>query len=131
MCWKLYTCVSVSGCEGISQHRVSAEERDAGKWDKYSRTGTGACTCRFVPQSHEMYSQAGPSAFALLHELEEFATSTGVVSKKILQEIAMRALSMTLCRGIAQQVIALPTLRPRLGGPPVLPVQPVPTDCLA
>ena len=57
---------------------VAAEAKDALKRDKYGRTGTGAC--RFVPLSHETYGQAGPPAFALLHELEEFAAFTGAVS---------------------------------------------------
>ena len=34
------------------------------------------------PLSHETYGRAGPAAFALLHELAEFAASTGAVSKK-------------------------------------------------
>ena len=79
---------------------VSAEAKDALKRDKYGRTGTGAC--RFVPLFHETYGRAGPPAFALLHELAEFAASTGAVSKKIFMENAMRDLSTTLCRGIAR-----------------------------
>ena len=63
---------------------VSAEAKDALKRDKYGRTGTGAC--RFVPLSHETYGRAGPPAFALLHELADFAASTGAVSKKIFME---------------------------------------------
>ena len=60
---------------------VSAAAKDALKRDKYGRTGTGAC--RFVPLSHETYGRAGPPAFALLHELAEFAASAEAVSKKI------------------------------------------------
>ena len=108
---------------------VSAEAKDALKRDKYGRTGTGAC--RFVPLSHETYGRAGPPAFALLHELAEFAASTGAVSKKIFMENAMRDLSTTLCRGIARQVLASAPLRARLDGRPVLPGRPVPTDGLA
>ena len=89
---------------------ASAEAKDAVKRDKYSRTGTGAC--RFVPLSHETYGRAGPPAFALLHELAEFAASTGVVSKKILMENAMRDLPTT-CRSIARQVLASASLRAR------------------
>ena len=106
---------------------VSAEAKDALKWDKYSRTGT--CACRFVPLSHETYGRACPPAFALLHELAEFSASTGAVSKKIIMENAMRDLSATLCRGIARQVLA--PLRARLDGRPVLRRRPVPTDGLA
>ena len=61
---------------------VSAKAKDALKRGKYGRTGTGAC--RFVPLSHETYGRAGCPAFALLHELAEFAASTGAVSKKDL-----------------------------------------------
>ena len=89
---------------------VSAEAKDALKRDKYGRTGTGAC--RFVPLSHETYGRAGPPAFALLHELAEFAASTGAVPKKIFMKNAMRDLSTTLCRGIARQVLAV-TSAPR------------------
>ena len=64
---------------------VSAKAKDALKRDKYGRTGTGAC--RFVPLSHESYGRAGPPAFALLHELAEFAASTGAVSKKIFMRM--------------------------------------------
>ena len=74
------------------------------KRDKYGRTGTGACC--FVPLSHETYGRAGLPAFALLHELADFAASTAAVSKKIFMENAMRDLSTTLCRGIARQVLA-------------------------
>ena len=71
---------------------VSTEAKDALKRDKYGRTDTGAC--RFVPLSHETYGRAGPPAFALLHELAEFAASIGAVSKNIFMENAMR----DLCR---------------------------------
>ena len=108
---------------------VSAEGRHALKRDMYGRTCTGAC--RFVPLSHETYGRAGPPAFALLHEVAEFAASTGAVSKKIFIENAMRDLSTTLCRGIARQVLASAPLRVRLDGRPVLPGRPVPTDGLA
>ena len=83
------------------------------------------------PLSHEAYGRAGPPALELLHELAEFAASTGAVSKKILLENAMRDLSTLLCRGIARQVLASPPLRACLDGRPVLPGRPVPTDGLA
>ena len=108
---------------------VSAKANDALKQDKYGGTGTGAC--RVVPLSHETYGWAEPPAFALLHELSEFADSTGAVSKKSFMENVMRDLSTTLCRGIAQQVLASAPLRGRLDGRPVLPGRPVPTDGLA
>ena len=108
---------------------VSAEAKDALKRDKYGRTGTGAC--RFVPLSQEAYGRAGPPAFTLLHELAEFAASTGEVSKKTFMENAMRDLSTTVCRGIAWQVLASAPLRARLDGRPVLPGRPFPTDGLA
>ena len=108
---------------------MSAEAKDALKRDKYGRIGTGACG--FVPLSHESYGRAGPPAFALLHELAEFAASTGAVSKKIFMENAMRDLSTTQCRGIARQVLASAMLRARLDGRPVLPGRPVPTDSVA
>ena len=108
---------------------VSAKAKDALKRDKYGRTGTAAC--RFVPLSHETYGRAGPPAFALLHELAEFAASTRAVSKKIFMENAMSDLYTTLCRGIAQQVLTSAPLRARLDGRPVLPGRPVPTDGLA
>ena len=66
--------------------------------------GTGAC--RFIPLSHEKFGRAGPGAFALLNESAEFAASSGVVSKRIFLENAMRDLSTTLCRGIARHVLA-------------------------
>ena len=93
------------------------------KRDKYGRTGTDAC--RFVPLSHETYGRAGPPALALLHELAEFAASTGAVSKKIFMENTMRDRSTTLCCGIARQVLASVPLRACLDG------RPVPTDGLA
>ena len=68
---------------------------------------------------------------ALLHELAEFASSTGAVSKKIFMENAMRDLSTTLCCGIARQVLASAPLRTRLDGRSVLPGRPIPTDGLA
>ena len=108
---------------------VSAEAKDALKRDKYGRTGTGAC--RFVPLSNDMYGRAGPPAFALVHELAEFAVSTGAVCKKILIENAMRDPSMTLCRGIARQVLASAPMQVRLDGRPVLPGRLVPNDALA
>ena len=43
----------------------------------------------------------------------------------------MRDLSTTLCRGIAQQVLASAPLRARLDGQPVLSGRPVPADGLA
>ena len=46
-------------------------------------------------------------------------------------ENAMRDLSMTLCRGIARQVLAAAPVRARLDGNPVLPGRPVPTVGLA
>ena len=97
--------------------------------DKYSRTGTGAC--RFVPLSHETFGRAGPAAFALLNEIAECAVSSGVVSKRISLENAMRDLSTTLCRGITWQVLAtVPALRARLKGHPVVLGLPVPADDL-
>ena len=109
---------------------VSAEAKGALKRDKYGRTGTGAC--RFVPLSHETYGWAGPPAVALLHELAEFAASTGAVSKKTFMENAMHDLSTTRqCRGIARQVLASALLRACLDDRPVLPGQPIPTDGLA
>ena len=89
---------------------------DALKRGSYGRTGT--CVCRSVPLFHHTYGRAGPPAFALLHEVAEFAALTGSVSKKIFMENAMRGLSTTLCSGIAWQVIAAAPLRARLDGPP-------------
>ena len=60
---------------------VSAEAKDALKRDKYGRSGTGEC--RFLSLSHESFGRAGTPAFALLHELAEFAATTGVISKKM------------------------------------------------
>ena len=88
---------------------VSAEAKGALKQDQYDCTGTGAC--RFVHLSHEMYGRAGPPAFTLLHELAEFAASTGAVFKKIFMENAMRDLSTTLCRSIVRQVLTSAPLR--------------------
>ena len=105
---------------------VSAKAKDALKRDKFGHTGTG--DCRFVPLSHETYGRAGPAAFALLHELAEFASSTGGISKKVFMEHAMCGLSTTLCRGIARQVLASAPLQARLDVRPVLPGRPVPTD---
>ena len=110
----------------------SAEAKDALKRDKYGRTGTGVC--RVVPLSHDTYGRAAPSAFALLHELVEFAAATGAVSKNIFMEnniICAARLSTTPCRGITRQVLALAPLRARLDGRTVLPRRPVPTDGLA
>ena len=108
---------------------MTVEAKYALRWDKYGCIGTGAC--RFVPLSHETYGRAGPPAFALLHELAEFASSTGAVSQEILMENTMRDLSTTLWRGIARQVLASAPLRARLDGRPILPGRPVPTDGLA
>ena len=90
---------------------VSTEAKDVLKWDKYGR--------------------AGPLALALLHELAEFAPSTGAVSKKIFMENALRNLSTTLCRGVARQALASAPLRAHLDGRPVLPGRPIPIDGLA
>ena len=119
-----YAVAATAWCTG-----VSATAKDALKRDKYGRTGMGAC--RFVPLSHETYGRAGPPAVALLHELAEFADSTGAVSKKIFTENAMRSLPKTLCRGIARQVLASAPVRVRLDGRPALPGLPIPTNGLA
>ena len=105
---------------------MSAEANDALTRVKYGRTGTG--TCLFVSLSHETYGWAGPPAFALLNELAEFVASAGAFSKKIFMENATRDFSTTVCRGIAQQVLASAPLRARVDGRPVLPGRPVPTD---
>ena len=68
--------------------------------------------------------------FALLNEIAEFAAGSGVVSKRILLENAMRDLSTTLCRRITRQVLATVPLRVRLNGRPVVAGLPVPTDDL-
>ena len=107
---------------------ATAKGKDSLKRDKFSRTGTGAY--RFVPLSHETFGHAGPAAFALLNESAEFAAGSGVVSKQILLENAMRDLSTTLCRGITRQVLATVPLRARLNGRPVVAGLPVPTDDL-
>ena len=107
---------------------ATAEGKVSLKWDKYSRTGSGAC--RFVPLIHKMCGRAGPAAYALLNEIAEFAASSGVVSKRIFWENAMRDLSTTLCQGIARQVLATVLLCDRLNGRPVVAGLPVPTDDL-
>ena len=107
---------------------ATAKGKDSLKRDKYSRTGTGAC--RFVPLSHETFGRAGPAAFALLKEIAEFAAGSGVVSKRLFLENAMRDLSTTLCQGITRQVLATVPLRARLNGRPVVAGLPVPTDDL-
>ena len=107
---------------------ATAKGKDSLKRDKYSRTGMGAC--RLVPLSHETFGRAGPAAFALLNEIAEFAASSGVVSKRIFLENAMRDLSTTLCRGITRQVLATVPLRARLNGRPAVAGLPVPTDNL-
>ena len=76
---------------------ATAKGKDSLKRDTYSQTGADAC--RFVPLSHETFGRAGPEAFALLNEIVEFAASSGVVSKRIFLENAMRDLSTTLCEG--------------------------------
>ena len=107
---------------------ATAEAKDALKRNKYSRTGTGACS--FVPLSHETYGRAGPEAFALLNEIAEYAAGIGSGSKKLFTENAMRDLSTTLCRGVARQVIASMPLQARMDGRAVLPGLPVLTDGL-
>jgi hypothetical protein len=107
---------------------ATAEDRDALKRYKYSRTGAGACS--FVQLSHKTYGHAGPEAFALLNEIAEYAAGIGSVSKKLFMENAMRDLSTTLCRGVARQVIASMPLQARMDGRAVLPGLPVPTDGL-
>ena len=77
---------------------ATAEAKDALKWNKYSRTGTGAC--RFVPLSHETYDRAGREAFALLNEIAENAAGVGSVSRELFMENAMQDVSTTLCRGL-------------------------------
>ena len=108
---------------------VAAEAKDALKRDKYGRTGTGSCG--FVPRFHETQVRAGPLAFALLHEVAEFAASARAVSNKMFMDNAMRDLYMMLCRGIGGQVLSSAPLRARLDGRTVLPGRPVPTDGLA
>ena len=93
---------------------VSAEAKDTLKRDKYGRTGT--VTCRFDPLFHKMHGRAGPPVFALLHELAELAASTEAISKNIFMENAMRGHSMTICRGIAQQVLPSAPSRAHLNG---------------
>ena len=107
---------------------AAAKGKDSLERDKYSRTGTGAC--RFVPLSHETFGCAGPAGFALLNMIAEFAASSGVISKRIILENAMRDLSTTLYRGITRQVLATVPLRARLNGRPVVVALPVPTDDL-
>ena len=107
---------------------ATAKEEDSLKRDEYSRTGTGAC--RIVPLSHETFGRAGPSAFALLNEIAEFAAGSGVVSNRVFLENAMRNLSTTRCRGITRQVLATVLLRARLNSRPVVAGLPVPTDDL-
>ena len=46
-------------------------------------------------------------------------------------ENVVRDLTTTLCRSIERQVLAWAPLRARLGGRPVLPGRPVPTDGVA
>ena len=77
------------------------------------------------------YGQAGPPAFALLHEVEEVAAWTGAVFKKIFMENAMSDLCTTLCCGVAKQALASAPLRACLHVQPVLPWRPVPTEGLA
>ena len=105
---------------------AAATGKDSLKRDKYSRTGTGAC--RFVPLSHETFGRAGPASFALLTEIAGFAASSGVVSNTNFLESTMCDLSMTLCRGIMQQVLATVPLRARLNRHLVVAGLPVPTD---
>ena len=92
---------------------------------------TALVPCRFVHLSHKTKGRAGPPAFALIHELAEFAASTGAIYKKVFMENAMRDLSTALCRGIARQVLASARLQARLDGRPVLTGRPFPTDGLA
>ena len=96
--------------------------------DKYSRTGTGARRC--VPLNHETFGRAGPTAFALLNEIAAFAASSGVVSKRMFLDNAMRDLSATLCRGITRQVLAKVPLRARMNDRAVVAGLSVPTDDL-
>ena len=105
---------------------ATAKGKDLLKRDKYRQTGTGAC--RFVPLSHETFGRAGPADCALLNDIAEFASSSGVVSKRIVLENAMRDLSTTLCLKITRQVLATVPLRAHLNGRPVVAGLPVP-DC--
>ena len=59
-----------------------------------------------------------PPAFTLVHELADFAASTGAVSKESFKEIVMCNLAMMLCRSIARQVLDSALLRARLDGRP-------------
>ena len=94
--------VDVCVTHPLASSAVAAAALGTGERDKHGRTGTG--TCRFVPMSHENYYRAAP-AFALLHELAEFAASTGAVSKTVFMENAIRNLSTTLRRCIARQLL--------------------------
>ena len=69
-------------------------------------------------------------ALGLLNEIAEFAASSGLVSKRLFLENAMRELPTTLCRGITRQVFATVPLRARLNTHPVFAELPVPTDDL-
>ena len=108
-----------------------AKGKDSLERDKNCRIGTG--TCWFGTSSHETFGHAGPAALALLNDTAEFkaiAAGSGVVSKRIFLENAMRDLSTTLCRGITRQVLATVPLRARLNGFPVVAGLHVPTDDL-
>ena len=111
---------------------VSAKAKEALKRDKYSRTGTG--TCHFVPLSHATHGPAGPPAFALLHEIAEFAALTGPVSLKIFMENAMHALSTTLWHRTAGPRLGAVASVPRWSTSSpgrTSPRWPVPTDGIA
>ena len=71
---------------------------------------------------------SGHAAFDLLNEIVEFARCSGVVSKKISLENAMRYLTSTLCSGITQQVLATDPLHACLDGHGVIARLPIPTD---
>lgn len=58
----------------------------------------------FVPPSHDMYGRVGPSAFALLHEIAEFAASVNL--QEVFMENAMHNLSTTVSPEIARHVLA-------------------------
>ena len=108
-------------------HRTSQRGKNKNGWLIMTGWDSVGTQTSLVSSPHQLqivpaetYGRAGPPAFALFHELAEFAASTGAVSEMTLEN-AMRDLSTTLCRGIARQVLASVPLRARLDGRPVLP----------
>lgn len=76
---------------------AAAADRDTKKRDRYMSGAPDAYA--FVPLSTESYGRLGQPAMDLLNDFAEIASASGAVRKTAFITIALRELSVVLCRG--------------------------------